>query len=42
MRTDPALDAGDFVIEVRDGALESYRSFRFQTMLARADALPVS
>jgi hypothetical protein len=35
-RVDPSLTAGDFVVEVRDGALESPRGFRFQAALARA------
>ncbi len=33
LRIDPALAAGDFIIEVRDGALESRRSFRLQAIL---------
>lgn len=38
VRADAALDAGDFVIEVRDGALESYRPLRVQAVLARTHA----
>lgn len=36
VRTDPALEAGHFIIEVRDGVLDSQHSFRLQTVLARA------
>jgi hypothetical protein len=38
-RTDPALAAGHFIIEVRDGVLDSQQSFRLQTLLARADGM---
>lgn len=33
LRTDPELAAGDFIIAVRDGALESPRSFRLKAIL---------
>ena len=36
VRIDPALSAGDLVIEVSDGELESYFAFRTQAALARA------
>ncbi len=33
VRVDPALVSGDFIIEVRDGALESPRAFRLRSTL---------
>ncbi len=36
VRTDPSLRAGDLVVEVRDGALESPLRFRLATVVRRA------
>lgn len=35
-RVDPSLDPGDFIVELRDGALESPVSFRLRAVLERA------
>lgn len=39
VRTDSALAAGHFIIEVRDGVLDSQHAFRLQTVLERAEEL---
>ena len=36
IRIDPSLAPGDFIVEVRDGALESPMSFRLRAALERA------
>jgi hypothetical protein len=38
VRVDPALCAGDLVVDVRDGAFESHFSFRLEDALLRAEA----
>ena len=38
MRIDAALEAGDLIVDVRDGALESTFLFRLQSALDRASA----
>ena len=40
-RIDPSLAAGDFVVELREGALESPLRFRLQAALARAQLADV-
>jgi len=37
VRIDPALVAGDLVVEVRDGSVESHVLFRFESALERAE-----
>ena len=37
VRVDPALGAGDLVVEVRDGTLESHFTFRLESALERAE-----
>jgi flagellar biosynthesis/type III secretory pathway protein FliH len=39
VRIDPALEAGDLVVQVRDGTLESQFSFRLEDALRRAASI---
>jgi hypothetical protein len=37
---DPALEVGDLVVDVRDGAFESRFTFRLEAALERAERAP--
>jgi flagellar biosynthesis/type III secretory pathway protein FliH len=37
LRVDPSLEAGDLVVDVRDGAFESRFAFRLESALARSE-----